>query len=406
MTNRFVWVAWNRHKRVYDAFLAAAVVAYLVVFLAASIAMADAPIDPAVVMIRATGSLAIIMLHVILCIGPLARFCDRVAPILYNRRHLGVTMFLVGLLHAFLVLAYYGGFGVENPVSAVLLSGRSFTSIGAFPFELLGFAGLLILFVMAATSHDFWLDLLGPTVWKWIHMAVYPAYFLLVGHAALGTAANKGPWNTTFLLLCAGVVIVATLHLLTGLRELTRDEVGLRAIEDNPDSAEVLGEGEYSRVGWVDIGTVDEIPEDRAKVVCLAGAERVAVFKHEGHVSAVSNVCAHQAGPLGEGKIVDGCITCPWHGYQYHPHNGQSPPPYTEKIPTYRLRVEGRTILIDPKPLAPGTHVEPAFFEASADDTRLFEDPDVERADAHASDVPDLNSDGSEPREDVVHDGR
>ena len=26
---------------------------------------------------------------------------------------------------------------------------------------------------------------------------------------------------------------------------------------------------------------------------------------------------------------MDGCITCPWHGYQYLPHNGQSPPPFT-----------------------------------------------------------------------------
>ena len=27
-------------------------------------------------------------------------------------------------------------------------------------------------------------------------------------------------------------------------------------------------------------------------------------------------------GPLGEGKIVDGCITCPWHGFQYRPQDG------------------------------------------------------------------------------------
>ncbi|MEL7090079.1 MAG: Rieske 2Fe-2S domain-containing protein, partial [Planctomycetota bacterium] len=88
--------------------------------------------------------------------------------------------------------------------------------------------------------------------------------------------------------------------------------------------------------------------------------ERIAVLRYDGRVSAVSNVCAHQHGPLGEGKVVDGCLTCPWHGYQYHPHNGQSPPPYTEKIPTYQVKIEGTRILVNPKPLPPGTPVEPA----------------------------------------------
>lgn len=376
MTNQFVPVSWNRHKRVYDGVIAFAVILYLSVFFAASIFFADNPIDPMVAMIRATGSLAIIMLHIILCIGPLARICDRFAPLLYNRRHLGVTMFCIALFHAALVLLYYGGFGTINPISAVLLNGRSFGSVAAFPYELLGLAGLLILFLMAATSHDFWLATLGPAVWKWLHMSVYVAYFLLIGHVALGVGADPGQGTATLWILGTGIVCVTTLHLITGLRELICDETGNVPIQedDNPDPA-------LSTVGWVEVGSVDDIPEDRAKVVCLKNAERVAIFKHEGRVSAVSNVCAHQAGPLGEGKIINGCITCPWHGYQFHAHNGQSPPPYTEKIPTYRVRVEGRIILLDPKALAPGTPVEPVFYEASADDELLFEDPDVDQAD-------------------------
>lgn len=385
MTNRFVWVSWNRHKRVYDSVIAIMVIVYLSVFIAASLAFASNPIDPMVAMIRATGSLAVIMLHIILCVGPLARISKGFAPILYNRRHLGVTMFCIALIHTALVFLYYGGFGSINPISAVLLSGRSFGSVTAFPYELLGFTGLLILFVMAATSHDFWLATLGPAVWKWLHMSVYIAYFLLVGHVALGAAANPGQGTATLWLLGAGIVCVATLHLITGLRELICDETGDVPIEedDNPDPA-------LSTVGWVEVGSVDDIPEDRAKVVCLKNAERVAIFKHEGRVSAVSNVCAHQAGPLGEGKIINGCITCPWHGYQFQAHNGQSPPPYTEKIPTYRVRVEGRMILLDPRALAPGTPVESVFYEATADDELLFEDPDVDQADASGGADSDL----------------
>ena len=85
----------------------------------------------------------------------------------------------------------------------------------------------------------------------------------------------------------------------------------------------------------------------------------MAIFKYDGKLSAVNNVCRHQGGPLGEGKVIDGCITCPWHGYQYLPGNGQSPPPFTEKVETYQLKLEGDQILLDPKPNEPGTPVEP-----------------------------------------------
>jgi nitrite reductase/ring-hydroxylating ferredoxin subunit len=112
--------------------------------------------------------------------------------------------------------------------------------------------------------------------------------------------------------------------------------------------------------GWVDAAGVDEVPEGRARVVCIAGQERVAVFRHEDSYSALSNVCAHQGGPLGEGRIVDGCVTCPWHGYQYLPGSGQSPPPYTERIATYEVRVRGERVEVRATALPPGTPVAPA----------------------------------------------
>jgi nitrite reductase/ring-hydroxylating ferredoxin subunit len=95
-------------------------------------------------------------------------------------------------------------------------------------------------------------------------------------------------------------------------------------------------------------------------VVVSAGAERVAIFRYDGRVSALSNVCRHQNGPLGEGKIIDGCVTCPWHGYQYDPANGCSPPPFTDKVPTYRTEIVHGIVYLDPKPLPAGTAVPAA----------------------------------------------
>jgi nitrite reductase/ring-hydroxylating ferredoxin subunit len=109
----------------------------------------------------------------------------------------------------------------------------------------------------------------------------------------------------------------------------------------------------------MDICHVDEIADKRARVVSLSG-ERIAIFKYDGKVSAVSNVCQHQNGPLGEGRIIDGCITCPWHGFQYLPETGASPPPFVERVPTFRVVVKGGRVLVDPRPKLPGTFVAAA----------------------------------------------
>ena len=95
----------------------------------------------------------------------------------------------------------------------------------------------------------------------------------------------------------------------------------------------------------------------------VQSGERVAVFKYAGHISAVSGVCRHQNGPLGEGKIVGGCIVCPWHGYEYEPASGRAPAPFTERLPTFAVRVVGRRVLVDPIPHPPGTYIEPAIVD-------------------------------------------
>jgi methionine sulfoxide reductase heme-binding subunit len=48
-------------------------------------------------------------------------------------------------------------------------------------------------------------------------------------------------------------------------------------------------------------------------------------------------------------------VTCPWHGYQYRLKDGCAPPPFTEKLVTYRVRVAHGVVEVDPRPLPPGT---------------------------------------------------
>src|SRR5258706_769119 len=142
-------------------------------------------------LMRAFGRAAFLLLHVILCIGPLCRLDRRFLPLLYNRRHLGVTMFLCALVHGGFALFQFHALGDVNPLVSVFISNTRYGSIADFPFQALGFLALMILFLMAATSHDFWLHNLSPKVWKRLHMMVYAAYALLAGHVLLGALQSE-----------------------------------------------------------------------------------------------------------------------------------------------------------------------------------------------------------------------
>ena len=341
-------VLWNRQKLVYDIILIGSVVLYLLLFMhfAESIgsSLEVSNLDVRGIRIRAFGSAGFILLHVILSIGPLSRLNRKFLPLLYNRRHMGVAMFTLALWHAHLATAWYHNFGNLDPAVSLFVSNVSFLAFFRFPFEILGFAALCILLLMAATSHDFWLANLTAPIWKGLHMLVYAAYALLVGHVVLGALqTNRHPGLIGVVAL--GLVWIVTIHLISALKEAKRDQAVVA-----PADAE-----------FVEVGHVDEIPNNQAKIVCLSG-ERVAIFKYEGKISAVSNVCQHQNGPLGEGRIVEGCITCPWHGYQYQPEDGASPPPFTEKIPIFAVKLEGDRIFLNPIPKRPGTPVEPAVI--------------------------------------------
>jgi DMSO/TMAO reductase YedYZ heme-binding membrane subunit/nitrite reductase/ring-hydroxylating ferredoxin subunit len=346
MAHTYRAVGWNRQKKVYDSTLAMCVVAFFALFVGAS-AFVQPNATLETLLIRGFGVSAFTLLHVVLCIGPLCRLDPRFLPLLYNRRHMGVTMFGLALAHGSFAFVQYHALGVLNPFVSLFVS-----DAGAIPFQPLGAAALAILFLMAATSHDFWLANLTAPVWKALHMLVYLAYALLVMHVSLGVLqSDRSPWLLAVVAL--GLALVLALHSLAALKERRIDRERRTAAAD----------------GFVDVCAVGEIEEKRARIVTLSG-DRVAVFKYDGKISAVSNACRHQNGPLGEGRVIDGCITCPWHGYQYLPDTGSSPPPFTERVPTFDVRVQAERVLVHPQPHAAGTRVEPA---------RCARAPNVER---------------------------
>lgn len=332
-------VQWNRSKYVYDAILLLGVAAYIGTFMYIG-AQSHAPknlLDWLDLRIRAFGTCAFLMLTIILSIGPLARLNSKFLPLLYNRRHFGVLTFLVAAFHAWSMVEW---FAIQNALPNLvqeLTDWPSYFKFIDFPFKTLGITALLILMVMAATSHDYWLSFLGPPVWKALHMAVYIAYGLVVLHVALGAMQDEDSLGIT-LLLAGSLAAVTLLHLLAGWRERAGDR-GRVTVDD----------------GWLVVGPPQSIPDKGARIVAISGGERIAVFRDGDAIGALTNLCAHQNGPIGEGRIVGGLVTCPWHGYQYRLKDGCAPPPFTEKLATYQVRVRNGVIEVNSRPLAAGT---------------------------------------------------
>ena len=346
MSVKYVPVQWNKNKWGYDGVLIGLVVLYVVIFIRVGTPAADLarPLDNAILRMRAFGTCALWMLTCILCIGPLARLDKRFLPVLYNRRHFGVLTSVVAFTHAIYVLGWYFNFTPQPQLTALLSSTNGFGQLLGFPIEILGLAALILLAILSATSHDFWLSFLSAPVWKSLHLLIYPAYALVVAHVAFGYFQDSQ--NPAFGVLFIGsALLVAGLHLAA-------------LIEEYKVNASVID--------WVEACRPEDIQDKRAAIVALSKDERVAIFRTGTSFSAVSNACAHQGGPLGEGRIVYGCVTCPWHGFSYKARNGRSPAPFTEMIPTYNMKLEEGVLYIDRNANQPGSDVEPIFFEAAS----------------------------------------
>ena len=54
------------------------------------------------------------------------------------------------------------------------------------------------------------------------------------------------------------------------------------------------------------------------------GGARFRLLELEGELIAHAATCPHWLGPLGDAPVVDGCVRCPWHNYQFDIRTGAS----------------------------------------------------------------------------------
>ena len=118
-----------------------------------------------------------------------------------------------------------------------------------------------------------------------------------------------------------GLVTVLGVHIVAALKEATADRERAtqveaccpqRAVANSTNADGAVRTPRPTDDGFVDVCGADDIVEKRARIVCLSG-ERVAVFKFDGKVSGRLECVPAPERPAGRGRILDGCITCPWH---------------------------------------------------------------------------------------------
>jgi nitrite reductase/ring-hydroxylating ferredoxin subunit len=96
------------------------------------------------------------------------------------------------------------------------------------------------------------------------------------------------------------------------------------------------------------VASVSDIPEGEVRVVACAGGRSLAVSNIEGELFAIDNVCTHDDGPLGEGRLSRGRVICPRHGAAFDARTGRALTlPAVRGVSAYGVTVDGDDVLVD-----------------------------------------------------------
>ena len=191
---------------------------------------------------------------------------------------------------------------------------------------LLGAAGA------AATGLTDWSDTSGtPRRLGVVHAALNGAATLLYGASWLARGKRRG----------AGVALSALGYGIVSLSALYGGTLSLDLqIGVNRSSVPEPPTGE------VDVAALADVPDGGMKRVDAHGYP-VLLVRRDGEIDAIGAICAHQGGPLDEGTLEGGVVTCPWHGSKFCVLDGgivAGPTAYPQ--PAFRARVlDGRVLV-------------------------------------------------------------
>ena len=99
-------------------------------------------------------------------------------------------------------------------------------------------------------------------------------------------------------------------------------------------------------MGWIKIGTIDEIPRRGARCVRTPHG-RIAVFRTaDDRIFAIDDHCPHKGGPLSQGIVHDAAVTCPLHNWVISLETGKALGADKGEVRTIPVRVDGNQLFV------------------------------------------------------------
>jgi len=97
---------------------------------------------------------------------------------------------------------------------------------------------------------------------------------------------------------------------------------------------------------WIDVGTLDDIPRQGARVVRTAQGD-IAVFRTaDDEVFALRDRCPHKGGPLSQGIVHGKRVACPLHDWKIHLDTGMAVAPDEGCAARYPVRLDGGRVML------------------------------------------------------------
>ena len=97
---------------------------------------------------------------------------------------------------------------------------------------------------------------------------------------------------------------------------------------------------------WHDLGSAENFRKVPVTEVS-AGNTRLAITWQDGKFGAVSGICNHAGGPLGQGHLDGEYVVCPWHHWKFHCRTGLGEPGYEDDaVPSHVVKEEGGHLFV------------------------------------------------------------
>lgn len=98
---------------------------------------------------------------------------------------------------------------------------------------------------------------------------------------------------------------------------------------------------------WVEVGVVDDIPRQGSRCITV-GNNAIAIFRTvDDQIFALEDKCPHKNGPLSQGIVHDGCVTCPLHNWVISLSTGEAQGADEGATTSYGIKMDGGKILLD-----------------------------------------------------------